>query len=206
MALETEHLSIGIGHMRTSRQNTQMPEPVREVAGNLMIPAQLPNVACGMRRSRAAQAVSRRRLGCLVVLACVLICFGTVAQDRRANASPLGLWRTHGGGVIEISRCGRGLCGRIVGIPRTPGEPIPKDSTGRSQCGLTIMTGVVEGQDGSWSGQITDPRDGAQYHVRLWVDDRGSLNVRGYILLPLLGQTQIWHRYTGRVGPQCTIV
>ena len=204
MSLKTEHLSIGIGHMRTSRRNTQMPEPRREMASNPMIPAQLPNVARGMRRSGTAQAVSRRRLGCLVVVACLLTCFGAVAQERLGNA-PLGLWRTQGGGIIETFRCGRGLCGRIVGIPRAPGEPIPKDSAGRSQCGLTIMTGVVEGQDGSWSGHITDPRDGAQYHVKLWVDNRGSLNVRGYILLPLLGQTQVWHRYTGRVGPQCTL-
>jgi len=166
---------------------------------------QLPNASRGIHHSGAAQAVSRRRLGCLVVLVGVLASFGTAAQARQGTGSALGLWQTQGGGVIEIFRCGRGLCGRIVGIPRAPREPIPKDSAGRSQCGLTIMTLAVEGQDGSWSGQITDPRDGAQYHVKLWVDDRSSLHVRGYILLPLLGQTQIWHRYTGRVGAECTI-
>jgi len=211
MSLKTEHFVDRAGshaHVRPKRgegEKRKMLERLREVAGSLMTLDQLPNASRGIHHSGAAQTVSRRRLGCLVVLAGVLASSGTAAQDRRVNRSALGLWQTQGGGVIEILRCGRGLCGRIVGIPRTPSDPIPKDSAGRSQCGLMIMTLVAEEQDGSWSGQITDPRDGAQYHAKLWVDDRGSLHVRGYILLPLLGQTQIWHRYTGRVGPECAI-
>jgi uncharacterized protein (DUF2147 family) len=169
---------------------------------------QLANAFSSMSRKGAAQAVSRGRLGRLVafvVLVGVVASFGATARDMQKSESPLGLWQTQGGGVIEIFWCGNVLCGSIVGIPRAPGEPIPKDSAGRSECGLTIMTQVLQGQDGSWSGHITDPRDGSQYHIRLWVDDRGSLHLRGYILLPLLGQTQIWQRYTGRVGPDCTI-
>ena len=149
--------------------------------------------------------MSRRDLCFLIVLVGVLASFGAAARDGQKNESPLGLWQTPGGGVIEISLCGDLLCARIAGIPRAPGEPIPKDSAGRSQCGLTIIRDASEGQDGSWSGHITDPRDGSQYHVRLWLGDRGSLHVRGYILLPLLGQTQIWHRYAGRPGPECTL-
>jgi uncharacterized protein (DUF2147 family) len=169
---------------------------------------QLPNALGDMRRSDTVQAVSRRHLRCLVVvvvLVGVWASFGAAARDRQKNESPLGLWQTPGGGVIEISLCGRVLCGRIVGIPRAPGESIPKDSAGRSQCGLTIIRQAAEGQDGSWSGRITDPRDGTQYQMKLWLDDRGSLHVRGYIGVPLLGQTQIWRRYTGRLGPECTI-
>lgn len=169
---------------------------------------QLASTLSGMPRNGAAQAVSRHWLGCLVVvviLVGLLASFGAAARDGQNNGSPLGLWQTQGGGVIEIFRCGEFLCGSIVGIPRVPGEAIPKDSAGRSECGLTIMREVSEGQGGSWSGHITDPRDGSQYHVELWVDHRGSLHLRGYILLPLIGQTQIWRRYTGHVGPECTV-
>jgi uncharacterized protein (DUF2147 family) len=168
----------------------------------------LASTLSGMLRRGAAHSVSRGGRGCFVaflVLFGVLAGFGAAARDSQRNESPLGLWRTQGGGVIEIFWCGDVLCGSIVGIPRAPGEPIPKDSAGRSECGLIIMTQVSEAQDASWSGHITDPRDGNQYHVELRVDDRGSLHLRGYILLPLLGETQIWHRYTGRVGPECTI-
>jgi uncharacterized protein (DUF2147 family) len=170
--------------------------------------ARLTNALSAMPRGAIARAVSRGRSGCLVafvVLVGVLASFGAAARDRQKNESPLGLWQTQGGGVIEIFWCGNFMCGSIVGIPRAPGAPIPKDSAGRSECGLTIMRQVSEMQDGSWSGHITDPRDGNQYRVKLWVDDRGNLHLRGYILLPLLGQTQIWQRYTGRVGPECTV-
>jgi uncharacterized protein (DUF2147 family) len=166
---------------------------------------QLANVLGGMPRSGAAQAVSRRHLGCLVVLVGVLASFGATARGMQKDASSIGLWQAQGGGVIEISQCGRVLCGRIVGIPRASGEPIPKDRAGQPQCGLTIISQAAEGKDGSWSGYITDPREGRQYHVKLRVDDRGSLHVRGHLGLPLLGQTHIWHRYTGRLGPECTI-
>jgi len=165
---------------------------------------QLANALRGVPRG-VAQAVSRRHFGCLVVLVGILGSFGAAARAAQSNGSPLGLWQVSGGGVIEVSRCGQALCGRIVGIPRAPREPIPKDWAGRSQCGLMIIRQASAARDGSWSGHITDPRDGTEYHVKLWVDDRGRLNVRGYIGLPLLGQTQIWHRYAGRVGPECTI-
>lgn len=148
---------------------------------------------------------SRVRLGCLVVLVAAMASFGAAAREMQTTQSPLGLWQTKGGGVIGISWCGQALCGRILGIPRAPGEPVPKDATGRSQCGLTIIRQVLEGQDGSWFGHIIDPRDNSQYNVELWVGDAGSLHVRGYIGVPLLGQTQVWRRYNGRVGSECTL-
>jgi uncharacterized protein (DUF2147 family) len=169
-----------------------------------MILDQLANALRSMPRSGAAQVVSPRRFGCLLVLAGVFGSFGATARDAQRNG-PFGLWQASGGGVIEISQCGQALCGRIVGIPRTPREPIPKDWAGRSQCGLTIIRQASAAQDGSWSGRITDPRDGTEYQMKLWVDDRGSLHVRGYIGVPLLGQTQIWRRYAGRLGPECAI-
>ena len=128
------------------------------------------------------------------------------AGEFTPYAAPLGEWRTaNDGGVIAISWCGQSLCGRIAGIRRGPGEPMPKDAAGRSQCGLTIITNATPGQDGTWFGQITDPRDDKQYGLEMWVDDRGRLHVRGYLGVPLFGQTEIWERYTGRVTADCGI-
>jgi uncharacterized protein (DUF2147 family) len=74
---------------------------------------------------------------------------------------------------------------------------------GRSQCGLTIIThGKPEG-DGTWLGQITDPRDGNTYQAKLWLDKDGNLNLRGYIGIPLFGSTQIWRPFTGRLTAEC---
>lgn len=125
-----------------------------------------------------------------------------------ASAAPSrsvqGNWSTgNGQGVVQIAQCGSGLCGRIMGIDRAPGEPMPTDVRGRPQCGLTIITTYRADPDGTWHGQITDPRDGHSYQTRLWVDERGDLRLRVFLGIPALGSTQVWHRFTGRLGADC---
>jgi uncharacterized protein (DUF2147 family) len=131
--------------------------------------------------------------------------FGVLLMRPVAAAdSPLGTWSTgDGNGVVSISLCGGDLCGRIVGIARPPGAPIPTDSHGQSQCGLTILQREKPARDGTWLGQITDPRDGATYQAKLWLDGHGDLNVHGFIGLPILGRTTVWHRFDGHVTPAC---
>jgi uncharacterized protein (DUF2147 family) len=131
------------------------------------------------------------------------IAFLLSAADVAAPAI-LGKWLTESGhGVIEIVRCENAVCGSIVGIERTPSEPMPTDVTGRSQCGLTIIRDVTQAANNMWSGKITDPRDGATYNANLWVDNEGRLNLRGYIGIPLLGSTQVWSRFSGRIADNC---
>ena len=121
-----------------------------------------------------------------------------------ADPAILGNWLTESGhGVIEIARCEDAICGRIVGIDRAPGQPMPTDFIGRSQCGLTIISEVAQAESEAWYGRIIDPRDGATYHAKLWLDDDGRLNLRGYIGIPLLGSTQVWSRFTGRITEDC---
>ena len=77
------------------------------------------------------------KLGSLRML---LWCVGMLALASISSASgapindPRGTWLTaNGQGVVEIAQWGDGLCGRIVGIDRAPGEPMPTDVQGRSQ-------------------------------------------------------------------------
>jgi uncharacterized protein (DUF2147 family) len=131
------------------------------------------------------------------------IAFLLAAADA-PDPAILGTWLTESGhGVIEIVRCENAVCGSIVGIDRTPDEPMPTDVTGRSQCGLTIISDVTQAADNAWYGKIVDPRDGAAYHAELWVDSEGRLNLRGYVGIPLLGSTQVWSRFTGRLTEDC---
>jgi len=122
------------------------------------------------------------------------------------TATPVGIWFTaNGHGVVAIERCGDALCGRIVGIDRAATEPMPTDVLGRPQCGLTIITNQKPKADGTWLGEITDPRDGGTYQAKLWVDEAGNLHLRGFIGIPQLGATQIWHRFTGHLTTQCRL-
>ena len=45
-----------------------------------------------------------------------------------------------------------------------------------------------------WQGRIYDPRSGTWYKSRLSIVD-GQLNIRGYIGMPMLGQTRVFDPY-----------
>ena len=128
---------------------------------------------------------------------------GTPALSQ-PTASPAGAWSTaNGRSVVAIEPCGDALCGRIVGIDRAPTEPMPIDVRGRSQCGLTVIKKEKPTADGAWLGEVTDPRDGATYGAKLWLDANGDLHLRGFIGVPLLGATQTWRRFTGHLTAEC---
>ena len=149
-------------------------------------------------------------LGRFRVLAILAAVLGPIVGFQSATAgepgSPVGYWLTQSGdGVIQVARCSSGLCGRIVGIGRAPGEPMPTDVNGRSECGLTILTNEVLASGGVWDGSVTDPRDGSTYGTQLWLDDKDRLHIRGYLGIRLFGRTQTWTRYTGQVSEGCRI-
>jgi len=132
-----------------------------------------------------------------------------LALGAGRSAVPIeGPWLTEdSGGVIDIEPCGSLYCGRIVGLAAaSSGDPLPRDVNGNSRCGLEIIHGLAETGPGEWTGKIVNPDDGQTYSTRLSVDDRGRLRLRGYVLVPLLGQTQIWTRYVGRVTADCRMM
>jgi uncharacterized protein (DUF2147 family) len=131
---------------------------------------------------------------------------GATQMGATETGSPVGTWTTaNGHGVVEIAQCGDALCGRIVGIERSAGDPMPTDVLGRPQCGLTIITNQKLKVDGTWWGKITDPRNGGIYQAILWVDQGGNLNLRGFVGIPQLGATQIWHKFTGHLTNECRV-
>ncbi|HET9148012.1 MAG TPA: DUF2147 domain-containing protein [Acetobacteraceae bacterium] len=123
-----------------------------------------------------------------------------------APRSPVGAWVTaSGGAVVQIEQCGNALCGHVSGIVLNPGTPMPVDWQGQPECGLQLLRPSSAGQDGSWHGRIVDPRNGSAYHVEFHVDRQGRLHLRGYLGLPIFGETQIWHRYEGAAPTSCRL-
>jgi uncharacterized protein (DUF2147 family) len=149
------------------------------------------------------RALSQALACCAVFLSVSLIALSASAAP---TDGPVGAWTTENGhGVIAIDRCGDALCGRIVGIDRAPDEPIPTDVHGNSQCGLTIITNEKPDSDGSYLGQITDPRDGNTYQAKIWLGQDGNLRLRGFLGIPLLGSTQVWRPFTGHLAKECML-
>lgn len=141
--------------------------------------------------------------GCAALFV-LMLATATVSAAPSPNLQ--GDWLTaNGHGVVQIARCGDEFCGRIVGIDRAAGEPMPTDAQGRAQCGLTIITTDKTDPAGIWRGEITDPRDDHSYQARLSVDQGGDLRLRVFIGIPVLGATQVWHRFTGHLAADCRI-
>jgi uncharacterized protein (DUF2147 family) len=128
---------------------------------------------------------------------------------RTAMAAPnlTGLWLTQDhDGVIRISNCAGGLCAEIAGlILDHPNDPTPVDYRGVSQCHLPLITDARPIQPNLWKGHITDPRNGSVYGVELRLDPRNNLALRGFLGIPLLGHTQTWTRYPGKVPDDCRL-
>ncbi len=135
-----------------------------------------------------------------------ILAIGLIVSSASAAlaASPQGTWLTgNGHGVVQNAQCGDVLCGEIVGIDREATAPMPTDMHGRPQCGLTIITNEKPETDGTWLGEITDPREGSTYQAMLWVDERGNLHLRAFIGIPALGATVIWRPFTGHLTATC---
>jgi uncharacterized protein (DUF2147 family) len=129
------------------------------------------------------------------------------AAIHAATAAPgiTGLWLTQDhDGIIKINNCGGNLCAEMAGlILDHPNDPAPVDYRGVSQCHLPLISDAHPIQPNLWKGHITDPRNGSVYGVELRLDPRGNLALRGFLGIPLLGHTQTWTRYAGKVPDDC---
>jgi uncharacterized protein (DUF2147 family) len=72
-------------------------------------------------------------------------------------------------------------------------NPDPK-LRGRSTIGIVIIWKLAY-EDGEYSGgYVYNPRDGKTYRIAAEIVDDSTVKIRGYMLIPLLGQSQIWKR------------
>ncbi len=124
-----------------------------------------------------------------------------LAVSAVAIANPVGTWRT-----IDDKT---GQPKSIVVITKNGGEYKKKKKKvlsgdvcdtcegrfkGKNLAGETIMWGVrSEGGNIYSGGTILDPKTNKQYKVKI-TDNGGTLTVRGYMGVSLLGRNQTWQR------------
>ncbi len=141
-----------------------------------------------------------------LAFAIVLLCAGPVRAAGPDYANTLvGLWLTQDhDGVMRVSPCDGGLCVDIAGVVLDhASDPTPVDYRGISQCHLRLVSDAKPIGANLWKGHILDPRDGRVFGVELSADPRGKLALRGFLGIPLLGETQTWTRYPGNVPNDC---
>ena len=131
-----------------------------------------------------------------------LITLPLLAFAARAE-TPVGLWEA-GESHIEIYHCGALLCGRIAALDEPLDEdgkpkvdennPDPALAT-RPILGMDLIADFSRKSDRRWvNGRIYDPRDGKAYKCKMTLQKDGTLKVRGYIGVSLLGKTVVWTR------------
>jgi uncharacterized protein (DUF2147 family) len=138
----------------------------------------------------------------------ILLSAVTWSVSAADEMSPIGRWKTisdktgHETGIVEISKSGDVLVGKVVKIiaePGDPADPVCKKCDGPEKdqrvLGMTILKGFHRDGDAWDGGTILDPRTGSIYSSEIHLDDGGhKLQVRGYIGISLLGRTQTWIR------------
>ena len=122
-------------------------------------------------------------------------------SPQQGGDSVLGRWKTETrNGVVEITRCGASICGRLLTSDGIRTNPNLNDANNRDAKlrnrrlqGLTILWGFK--QDGvGWSGgSIYNADDGRTYGAKVTPSGGGQLKVRGCVFVPLC-KTQTWTR------------
>ncbi|MGE3726992.1 MAG: DUF2147 domain-containing protein [Candidatus Sericytochromatia bacterium] len=126
-----------------------------------------------------------------------------IPVEAAKPADVAGIWLTEGGkSKIQIKQQGSSLSGRLIWLkePLRDGKPkLDKNNESpalrnRPLIGLTLIQGFVF-KNGQWEeGKIYNPEDGKTYSCTLSLKNGSTLEVRGYVMNPILGKTQTWTR------------
>ena len=134
------------------------------------------------------------------------------AAAAHASADPVfGFWLTaNQHAIIEIAACGEDACGKIVwlqepldhdGQPKTDRNNPEEARRDQPLCAIQLIGKFRNAGTGVWSGgSIYNPRDGQTYSASMKLRSEDRLELRGYLLLPLFGQTEAWTREAGNRG------
>jgi uncharacterized protein (DUF2147 family) len=124
---------------------------------------------------------------------------GVSEQDRIT-----GTWITaEGKAHVTITKCGEAYCGSITWLkePLKSGKPVLDDKNPDEQLrsrpilGMQFMRGFLYDGEGEWTGgRVYDAESGDEYRAKLKLVDRDTMELRGYIMIPLFGRTETWKR------------
>ncbi len=138
----------------------------------------------------------------LLAAACLFFASTAFAQ------SPVGQWRTiddetgEPKSIVEIYEQNGALYGKIVKLLPEDRPTICDVCEGefkdKDLIGVVVIKGLERDGDEWDGGTITDPKNDKTYNAKMSLKDANTLEVRGFIKVPLmgsaLGRTQTWYR------------
>lgn len=133
----------------------------------------------------------------------ILCCVISKAQNKADDI--IGTWLTSGKepAKIQIYKSGEKFYGKIVwlqnptdkGRPKVDNNNPDKAKRNNPVIGLVILAGFRFNGDDEWKGgDIYDPESGKTYSSYMYMKDKKTLKLRGYIGISLFGRTETWIR------------
>lgn len=128
-----------------------------------------------------------------------------VSKSQTKADDIIGIWLTGGKepANIQIYKSGDKYYGKIVwlknpadnGKPKVDGNNPDKSKRSNPVMGLVLLSGFKFDGDDEWKGgDIYDPESGKTYDSYLYLKDKNTLKVRGYVGISLFGRTETWTR------------
>ncbi|MCE2994135.1 MAG: DUF2147 domain-containing protein [Cyclobacteriaceae bacterium] len=132
----------------------------------------------------------------------ILFFFALTSLSAQSNRI-IGVWLTADKSAkIEIVQREKNFTGTMIwlemdrdeqGKPLTDTQNPDPSKRSRLLCGLEIIPNLVY-KDGKWKGTIYDPESGKTYSSEIVLVNENTLEVTGYIGLPMFGRTEKWTR------------
>ena len=135
----------------------------------------------------------------------IIFLFSVKAFSQTKADDIIGIWLTGGKepANIQVYKSGDKFYGKIIwlknptenGNQRVDANNPNKTKRSNPIIGLIILTGFKFDGDDEWKGgDIYDPESGKTYSSYMYLKDKNTLKVRGYVGISLFGRTEVWTR------------
>jgi uncharacterized protein (DUF2147 family) len=133
-----------------------------------------------------------------------ILSFGVSKSQTKAD-DITGIWLTAGKepAKIQIYKIGEKFYGKITwlknpadnGKPKVDGNNSDKSKRSNPIMGMVLLSGFKFDGDDEWKdGDMYDPESGKTYNSYLYLKDKNTLKIRGYVGISLFGRTETWTR------------
>jgi uncharacterized protein (DUF2147 family) len=140
------------------------------------------------------------------ILFCLALTTNLKAQSPTNGEAIVGVWESGSGKArINIIKSGNFFYGRIVWLkepidPLTGKPKLDKNNPEESKrttplLGFRMLSGFEFKGDNLWEdGTIYDPESGSTYNSKINLEDKNTMNIRGFIGIAAFGRTDVWTR------------